>query len=258
VVLGLARLDQTDLSPALARMRVSTQDELISEITKSCRSRGCRSPGRSRSETARHARDRRADQGRSQVYGSDYSSIEKVSVEIENALKDFPSPERLCRADERGSYLDFAVDRDAARDTALGHAGPEHARAATGGKMATTTVEGRRRFTVLVPTLATFGAIRMPAPDPDHDSLGAPVPIGQVATIQFVSGPPMSRTRTPPLRPRLRGHRDLGSRGFRSRGRRKGRRARETARGITLDCGPIRIQVHAKKTLRSSFRSFSR
>src|SRR5437867_8174027 len=66
--------------------------------------------------------------------------------------------------------------------------------AATGGKIAATTVEGRRRFTVLVrcrrdyrSDLEQLRRILVMAPS------GAQVPVGQLAQIRVTTGPPMYR-----------------------------------------------------------------
>src|SRR5204862_7553946 len=66
--------------------------------------------------------------------------------------------------------------------------------AAWGGKMVTTTVEGRRRFTVLVryprdyrSDLEQLRRILVMAPS------GAQVPVGQLARISVTTGPPMYR-----------------------------------------------------------------
>ncbi len=181
--------------PLWPEMRVSTQDELISEMNEKLQIPGMPVAW---TQPIRNRLDMLATGVRTKVgvkvYGSDYSSIEKVSVEIENALKDLPEARSVyAERTSGGSYLDFAVDRDAAARYGLSVMQVQNTlEAATGGKMATTTVEGRRRFTVLVRYPRDFRS--------DPESLrrilimtpsGVQVPIGQVATIQFVSGPPM-------------------------------------------------------------------
>ncbi|MDQ6892765.1 MAG: efflux RND transporter permease subunit [Acidobacteriota bacterium] len=188
------------------------------------------------------------------VYGPDYAAIEKVSLDVENALKDLPDARSVyAERTTGGSYLDFVVDRDAAARYGLSVMQIENTlEAATGGKMVTTTVEGRRRFTVLVRYLRDFRS--------DLEALrrvlvmtpsGAQIPIGQLARIQVVSGPSMYRDENG----RLSGivyvdttTSDLV--GFVRAAQRLVAERVKLPAGVTLDwTGQFEFQVHARKTL---------
>jgi Cu(I)/Ag(I) efflux system membrane protein CusA/SilA len=241
--------------PLWPEMRVSTQDELISEMNEKLQIPGMPVAW---TQPIRNRLDMLATGVRTKVgvkvYGSDYTSIEKVSVEIENALKDLPEARSVyAERTSGGSYLDFAVDRDAAARYGLSVMQIQNTlEAATGGKMATTTVEGRRRFTVLVRYPRDFRS--------DPESLrrilimtpsGVQVPIGQVATIQFVSGPPMYKDENG----RLSGlvYVDTATSdlvGFVHAAQKRVTERVKLPAGITLDwAGQFEFQVHAKKTL---------
>ncbi|MEO8192132.1 MAG: efflux RND transporter permease subunit, partial [Acidobacteriota bacterium] len=188
------------------------------------------------------------------VYGPDYPAIEAVSLEIEGALKDLPGARSVyAERTTGGSYLDFVVNRDAAARYGLSVMQIENTlEAATGGKMVTTTVEGRRRFTVLVRYPRDFRS--------DLESLrrvlvmtpsGAQVPMGQLATLSVVSGPPMYKDENG----RLSGivyvdttASDLV--GFVRAAQRRVAERVKLAPGVTLDwAGQFEFQVHARKTL---------
>ena len=81
------------LRPIWPEMRVATQDELISEMNEKLQIPGMAVAW---TQPIRNRLDMLATGVRThvgvKVYGSDYSAIEKVSVEIENALKDLPRP----------------------------------------------------------------------------------------------------------------------------------------------------------------------
>jgi len=188
------------------------------------------------------------------VYGADYGAIEKVSLDVENALKDLPEARSVyAERTTGGSYLDFTVDRDAAARYGLSVMDVENTlEAATGGKMATTTVEGRRRFTVLVryprdfrSDLDTLRRILVMTPS------GAQVPLGQVARIRVTTGPPMYRDENG----RLAGivYVDTAASDLVGFVRAAQRRVAERVTlppGITLDwTGQYEFQVHARKTL---------
>jgi len=118
--------------------------------------------------------------------------------------------------------------------------------------MATTTVEGRRRFTVLVRYLRDFRS------DPEAlrrilvmTPSGAQVPLGELARIQVTSGPPMYKDENG----RLTGvvYVDTAASdlvGFVHAAQRRVAERVKLPPGITLDwAGQFEFQVHAKKTL---------
>jgi len=188
------------------------------------------------------------------VYGSDYSAIEKVSLDVENALKDLPGARSVyAERTTGGSYLDFTVDRDAAARYGLTVMQVEGTlEAATGGKVATTTVEGRRRFSVLVRYPRDFRS--------DLESLrrilvptgsGSQVPVGELAQIRVATGPPMYRDENGRLAGVVYVDTDASDLvGFvRSAQGRVAERVKLPA-GATLDwTGQYEFQVHARKTL---------
>src|SRR5262249_33815554 len=186
------------------------------------------------------------------VYGADYPSIEKVSLAIENALADLAGVRSVyAERTTGGTYLDFAVDRDAAARYGLSVMQIENTiEAATGGKMVTTTVEGRRRFSVLVryprdyrSDMEALRRILITAPG------GVQVPVGQLARIQVATGPPMYRDENGRLSGVVYVDTDVSDLvGFvRAAQKRVAERVPLPA-GITLDwTGQYEFQVHARK-----------
>jgi len=86
------------------------------------------------------------------VFGPDLGQIEKVAVQIEKALSDFPHTRSAFAERTTGGYfLDFAVNRQAAARYGLTVADVNDIiETAIGGKTITTTVEGRERYPVNV------------------------------------------------------------------------------------------------------------
>ena len=180
-------------------MRVSTQDELIGSMNEKLQIPGMPVAW---TQPIRNRLDMLATGVRTKVgvkvYGSDYPTIEKVSLDVENALKDLPGARSVyAERTTGGTYLDFVVDRDAAARYGLSVMQIQNTlEAATGGKIAATTVEGRRRFTVLVryprdyrSDIEQLRRILVMAPS------GAQVPVGQLAQIR-VTAPRCIGTRT--------------------------------------------------------------
>ncbi len=188
------------------------------------------------------------------VYGADYPTIEKVSLDIESALKGLARVRSVyAERTTGGTYLDFTVDRDAAARYGLSVRQIENTiEAATGGKIATTTVEGRRRFTVLVRYSRDFRS--------DAEALrrilittpsGVQVPVGQVARIGVTTGPPMYRDENGRLSGVVYVDTDVSDLvGFVREARRRVEERVSLPPGITLDwTGQYEFQVHARKTL---------
>jgi Cu(I)/Ag(I) efflux system membrane protein CusA/SilA len=124
--------------------------------------------------------------------------------------------------------------------------------AATGGKVATTTVEGRRRFTVLVRYPRDFRS--------DVEALrrilvmtasGVQVPVGQLAQIRVTTGPPMYRDENGRLSGVVYVDTDTSDLvGFVREARRRVTERVKLPPGITIDwTGQYEFQVHARKTL---------
>ena len=128
------------------------------------------------------------------VYGPDLGTIETVAIGIENALKDVRGT-RSAYADRvtGGYFLDFDINRDEAARYGLtvGHV-QDVIESAIGGLPVSQTIEGRERYTISIRYARQFredpdALKRVLVPTPS----GNPVPLAQVATIAFRTGPPM-------------------------------------------------------------------
>ncbi len=132
-----------------------------------------------------------------QVLGPDLAGIDRLSRELEAALAKVPGTrsafaERIATG---GQYLDFDVDRDAAARYGLEAMDVEDAiETAIGGKVVTTTVEGRERYPVRVryardfrSTLPDLGRVLVPTPS------GAQVPLSELSRLRSRPGPSMLR-----------------------------------------------------------------
>jgi Cu(I)/Ag(I) efflux system membrane protein CusA/SilA len=128
------------------------------------------------------------------IYGPDLAQIERLSVDVENALRNVRGArsvfaERLTG----GLFLDFDIRRDEAARYGLTVGDVQDViEAAIGGLPVAQTVEGRERYSIAV------RYARELRDDPDQlervlvpTPAGAQVPLGQVATLSFRTGPPM-------------------------------------------------------------------
>jgi copper/silver efflux system protein len=236
-------------------MLVRTQDELIAAMNEKLQIPGMPVAW---TQPIRNRLDMLATGVRTKVgvkvYGTDYGSIEKVSLEIENALKDLPRARSVyAERTTGGSYLDFSVDRDAAARYGLSVMQIQNVlEAATGGKMVTTTVEGRKRFTVLVryprdfrSDPAALDRILVMAPS------GQQVPMGELARIGVTTGPPMYRDENGRLSGIVYVDTDTSDLvGFVHAAQRRVAERVGLPPGITLDwTGQYEFQIHARKTL---------
>ena len=132
-----------------------------------------------------------------QVFGDDIDEIERTSIEIERAVAKIPGT-RSAFADRStgGFYIDIAVKREEAARLGLTVGDVNDVvQTAIGGMNISETVEGRERYPINVryarefrddPEL--FKKVLVPTPT------GAQVPLGQVADIETVTGPPMIRS----------------------------------------------------------------
>ena len=152
------------------------------------------------------------------VFGPDLKQIEKVAVDIEKALSDFPDTRSVFAERTTGGYfLDFDVNREAAARYGL-RVGDVNdiIETAIGGKTIATTVEGRERYPINVRyardfrddidslkrvLVATPMSQNTPAPsamngkdkaDP-ADNNTPQVPMSLLANISFKTGPPSIR-----------------------------------------------------------------
>ena len=128
------------------------------------------------------------------VYGPDLATIERVAIQIENALKDVRGT-RSAFADRvtGGYFLDFDIRREEAARYGLTVGQVQDViESAIGGLPVSQTIEGRERYTISVRYARQFredpqALQRVLVPTPS----GTPVPLAQVADIQFRTGPPM-------------------------------------------------------------------
>ncbi|MGH7288287.1 MAG: efflux RND transporter permease subunit, partial [Myxococcota bacterium] len=131
------------------------------------------------------------------VFGDDPETIEKTGVAIEHALADVKGT-RSAQAERLtgGFYLDVRVDREAAARLGLRVRDVnEVVESAVGGANVSETVEGRQRYPINVRYARDFRE--------DVDALrrvlvatpmGAQVPLGQVASVEFQMGAPFVRS----------------------------------------------------------------
>jgi Cu(I)/Ag(I) efflux system membrane protein CusA/SilA len=127
------------------------------------------------------------------IAGPDLLELERIGKEVELVMRNVPGT--LSVYAERvmgGNYLDFKIDRDAiARyGITVGHV-QQVIQSAIGGMNITTTVEGLERYPVnlryareLRDDLPALQSVLVPTPG------GAQIPLGQLADIKYVIGPP--------------------------------------------------------------------
>jgi Cu(I)/Ag(I) efflux system membrane protein CusA/SilA len=132
------------------------------------------------------------------VYGPDLAGIDRLSREVETAVRSVPgTTSAFAERVEGGYYLEIEPDRGALARYGLTVGDlQETITTALGGEPVTTTVEGRARYTV---------NIRYPRglrSDPQgiasqvlvQNTQGAAIPLGQLAAVQLRRGPPTIRT----------------------------------------------------------------
>jgi len=132
------------------------------------------------------------------VYGPDLDGIDRLSRQIEAAVRQVPGTTSAFAERIGGGYfLEIEPDRQALARYGLTVGDlQETITTALGGEPVTTTVDGRARYTVNV---------RYPRPlrsDPDsiarqvlvQGAQGAPIPLGQLASLHLARGPAAIRT----------------------------------------------------------------
>src|SRR5436189_3640999 len=131
------------------------------------------------------------------VFGPDLGEIQRLAVEIEKELADFPNTRSVFAERTVGGYfLDFTVNREAAARYGLKVGDVNDIiESAIGGKNITTTVEGRERYPVNTRYARDFredidALKRVLVPTPT----GAQVPISLLADIRYKTGPPSVRS----------------------------------------------------------------
>ncbi len=131
------------------------------------------------------------------IYGRDLAEIERAGAEIEGELRGAPGARSVLFERQSGAtYLDVVPDR--ARLARFGLQVDdvnELVEGALGGRVVTTTVEGRARFPVTLRYAEDFRS----SPDVLREALvalpaergGGHVTLGEVADVQVTEGPPM-------------------------------------------------------------------
>ena len=132
------------------------------------------------------------------VYGPDLEGIDRLSREVEAAVRTVPgTTSAFAERVEGGYYMEIVPDREAlARYGLTVGTLQETIATALGGEPVTTTVEGRARYTVNVryprglrddpQAIASQVLVQGPA--------GATVPLGQLASVRLTRGPSTIRT----------------------------------------------------------------
>src|SRR5205809_5531760 len=131
------------------------------------------------------------------VFGPDLAEIQKLAVQIEKELAEFPNTRSAFAERTVGGYfLDFVVNREAAARYGLKVGDVNDIiESAIGGKNITTTVEGRERYSINTRYARDFrqeidALKRVLVPTPT----GAQVPISLLADIKYKTGPPSVRS----------------------------------------------------------------
>ena len=132
------------------------------------------------------------------VFGKDLGEMEELARQIEIVVKTVPgTTSAYAERTSGGYYLDIEPDRLALARYGLAVGDLlEVISLALGSEMLTTTVEGRERFGVAVryprelrqDPLAIATQVLVPMPN------GGMIPLGQVASVKTVKGPPSIRT----------------------------------------------------------------
>jgi Cu(I)/Ag(I) efflux system membrane protein CusA/SilA len=131
------------------------------------------------------------------VFGANLANIERASIDIERALATVPGT-RSAFADRStgGFYVDVAIKREEAARYGLTSGDiNDVVQTSIGGMNISQTIEGRERYPInlryareLRDTPEALAKILVATP------IGAQIPLGQVAEIKTVSGPPMIRS----------------------------------------------------------------
>ncbi len=178
------------------RPEIRTPDDIWNEIVRVTELPGTTSAPRLQPIAARIVMlqsGMRASMG-VKVTGPDLATIEEVALQIERLLREVPSVEPSAVIADRivgKPYLEIGIDRAAiARYGLTMRAVQDVIEVGIGGRLATTTVEGRERYPVRIryarelrDSLESLGRILVPTPT------GAQIPLIQLAEIEYVRGP---------------------------------------------------------------------
>ncbi|MBN1635754.1 MAG: efflux RND transporter permease subunit [Deltaproteobacteria bacterium] len=133
------------------------------------------------------------------VRGPSLEVIEQVGFNLERLLKEVPSINPSAVIADRivgKPYIEIVINRSAAARYGISvRQVQDIIEVGFGGRMITTTVEGRERYPVRIrymrelrDTIEDLGRILVPAPD------GSRIPLAQIADIQYVRGPQMIKS----------------------------------------------------------------
>ena len=131
------------------------------------------------------------------VAGTDLATIDRLTAEIERALKDVPGvSSALAERLTGGRYVDIAIDRDAAARFGMNIADVQSLiSAAVGGDTIGETVEGLQRFPInLRYPRELRDSVEKLRRLPIVSERGARLVLGDVASIHISDGPPMLRS----------------------------------------------------------------
>jgi Cu(I)/Ag(I) efflux system membrane protein CusA/SilA len=135
------------------------------------------------------------------IFGSSLPKIEAAGTSLESVLRAVPGTRSvLYERSLGGTYVDIVPNRDAIARLGLRVEDVNRVvETAVGGEPIATTVDGRRRFTINVRYQESFRSspqqlreVMVPRPMA-QGGMSAPVPLGEVADVQVVEGPPMVR-----------------------------------------------------------------
>jgi Cu(I)/Ag(I) efflux system membrane protein CusA/SilA len=135
------------------------------------------------------------------VFGSNLEAIETAGKSLESALRGVPGTRSvLYERSLGGTYIDVVPNREAMARYGLRIDDVNSIiESAVGGEPVTTTVEGRQRYTVNVRYKEDFRSspdqlkqVLVPMPM-RADGASAPIPLGELASVKVVEGPPMVR-----------------------------------------------------------------
>jgi copper/silver efflux system protein len=132
------------------------------------------------------------------VFGPDLDELQRIGTEVEGLLRHVPGTRSaVAERGMSGFYLDVEIDRAAAARYGLNVMDVQDAlMTAIGGTVATQTIEGRERYSVLVryprdlrQSTAAIGEVRVPVMGGQRQ-----IPLGQLATLRATQGPMVVKT----------------------------------------------------------------
>jgi copper/silver efflux system protein len=188
-----------NLQPRSAWRRGLSYDDLVDELDEATRMAGVTNlwtmPIKNRIDML--ATGMRTPVG-VKVFGADLGELERIGTEIEGLLRHVPGTRgAVAERNVSGFYLDVEIDRVAAGRYGLNVMDVQEAlMTAVGGSVATETIEGRERYSVLVryprdfrQSVAAVAAARIPV-------MGGmtQIPLSQLATLRMTQGPMVVKT----------------------------------------------------------------